>query len=140
MPADVGLLGGLFEAGDEVLGTGGFLGGAGAGALVVVQGGAGVVQGVAWASVASEEECDVVASLPGRVDIAAGLLEFDGLLVVVQGATGVPGLEVEVAKLVVGGGEVFGVVGGEQVQGLLVAVQGVAEVVDEHRFGLAGGA
>ena len=39
-----------------------------------------------------------------------------------------------------GDGEVFGVVGGEQVKGLVVSAQGRVEVVQEHRFGLAGGA
>ena len=35
------------------------------------------------------------------------------------------------------GSETFGVVGGEQVQGLLVAVPGRLEVTQEHRPGLA---
>ena len=35
-----------------------------------------------------------------------------------------------------GDGEVFGVIGGEQVQGLLVAVQGGVEVAQEHRLRL----
>ena len=37
-------------------------------------------------------------------------------------------------------GEVFGVVGGEQVQGLLEPVQGGVEVGQEHRLGFPGGA
>ena len=119
---------------------GGVLGGAGAGALEVVEGGAGVVQGVAGPAVVLEEEGDVVAGLPGAVGVAAGLLVLDGLLVVVQGLAGVPGLTVDDAELVVGGGEVFGVVGGDQAQGLLVAVQGGVEVAQEHRLGCAGGA
>ena len=61
------------------------MGGAGAGALEVVQRGAGVEQRVAGAAVGLEEEGDVVAGLPGAVDVAAGLLVPDGLLVVVQG-------------------------------------------------------
>jgi hypothetical protein len=66
-----------------------------------VQGGAGVVQGVAGAAVVLEEQGDVVAGLPGAVDVAAGFPESDRLLVVVQAAAGVPGLAVDVAELVV---------------------------------------
>ncbi len=101
------------------------MGGAGAGALEVVEGGAGVVQRVAGPPGASEEDGDVVAGQPGAVGVAPGLLVRDGLLVVVQGLPGVPGRVVDEAEVVVDGGEVFGVPGGDQAQGLPVAAQGL---------------
>ena len=114
------------------------LGGAGAHPLEVAQGGAGVEQRVGAAAVAFEEEGDVEAGPPGAVGVAAGLLVGDGLLVVAQGLAGIPRHAVDVAELAVDCGEVFGVVGGEEGQGLLEVVQGGVEVGQEYRLGFPG--
>jgi len=61
VPPGAGLPGGMFEAGDEIPGLGGFTGSARASALEVVQRGACVEQGVVEAVVVLEEDRDVVA-------------------------------------------------------------------------------
>lgn len=55
------------------------------------------------------------------------------------GPGGCPRPVVDLAELVLGGGAVFVVTGGGQFQGLLVAVQGGVEVLEQDQFGLAGG-
>jgi hypothetical protein len=102
----------LLEAGDEPLGVGGLAGGAGSDALVVMDCCAGVVQGVAGTVIALEQESHVEPGLAGSVDVPAGFMVLDGLLVVVQGLPSVPGSAVDVAELVVGDSEIGGVVGG----------------------------
>jgi hypothetical protein len=72
-----------------------------AGALTVVQRRARVVQGVAGTVVGFEEDGDVVAGMPGAVDVATGFFVSDGLLIVVEGLPGIPGLGVDDANLVV---------------------------------------
>jgi hypothetical protein len=105
-----------------------------------VQGGAGVLQGVARAAGGLEEDGDVVAGLPGPVGVAAGYFVPEGLLVVVQRLPGVPGLAVDDTELLVGDPEVSSVVDGKEAQCLLVAVKGRVLVLQQHRLGLAGGA
>src|SRR5580700_832615 len=94
----------LFQIGDELLGAGRLGGGAGPGLLVVVQGGARVVQRVADPAVSGEEERDVVASQPGGVGVPPGFAVLDGLLGVAERLAGVPGAPVDEAELVFGGG------------------------------------
>ena len=89
----------LLEVGDEVPDLGGFLGGAGAGALVVVEGGAGVLQRVLPGRPALEGGGRCCSGLPGAVDVPPGFIVRDGLLEVVQGLPGVPGIAIDDAEL-----------------------------------------
>jgi hypothetical protein len=108
--------------------------GAGADVVEVAQGGVCPVQGVVGAADAGEHDGDVVAGLPGAVGLSAGLEVADGLLVVGQRGAQVPAVGVDDTELVVGGGAVGDVVFGVQVQGLVVAAEGVGEVPSQGGF------
>src|SRR5690242_13596452 len=83
-----------FEVGDESLDRGGVLGGAGAGALEVVEGGASVQQRVADPAGVCEQDGNVVTSLSSAVGILSRLMVSDSLLIVMEGLWGISGLAV----------------------------------------------
>jgi len=80
----------LFEADDTALHLVGVGGRAGSHRAEVLQGGAGVVEGVSVAAVLLEEDRDVLARSSCPVDVAADLLVLDRLLVVANGVGGSP--------------------------------------------------
>ena len=81
------LSGGLFEAGDEVPGSGGVLGGAGAGALEVMEGGAGVMQGVSGTAVVSGHAVFVTLTVIAAI-LVCGAFTAIPLVRTVRASTG----------------------------------------------------
>ena len=73
-----------------------------------------------------------MAGLPGSVDVPAGFLVLDGSLVVAQRLADIPGPREDDAELVLDDCPGFVVVGGGEVQGLLVAAEGGVEVLQQH--------
>jgi hypothetical protein len=109
----------LLQVGDEPLGVGCAGGAAGPDLLMVVQGGAGIQQGVTDAAVPGEEQRDVVANLPGRIYVFPRFEVLDGLLVVAQRLASVTGPTVDVAELALGDGAGLVVAGRGETEGLL---------------------
>jgi hypothetical protein len=101
--------------------------------LVVVQGGAGIQQGVADPASIFQEQGDVVAGLPGSLDVAPGFVLLEGLLVVAHRLAGVTGPAVDDAELVLDAGAHFVVVGGGEAEGLLTVANRSVEVFYQHR-------
>ena len=99
------------QAGDELLGVGCVGVGAGSGLLEVVQGGAGIQEGVTDPAGTGQEQRDVVAGLPRSVDFSASFVVPEGLLVVAQRLAGVTGPAVDDAELVLQNCAKFMIVG-----------------------------
>ena len=90
----------LLQVGDELPCAVCAVGCTGPGLPVVVQGSACIVESVADPGVLGEEDGDVVASLPGYIDVPPGFLVLDGLLVVAKRLAGVTRQAVKVAEII----------------------------------------
>jgi hypothetical protein len=88
----------LFKVGDELPRAVAGVGGTGAGLLVGVQDDACVVQGVPGPAITGKEERDVVACLPGSVDVPPGFFMLEGSLVMTERLWGVTRPPVDAAE------------------------------------------
>lgn len=124
----------------EALGDGGLRCAAGAGLQEIVQGSARVGQRFAVPAVPGEEESNVEAGLAGSVNVSGRLVVPDGPLVVAERLANISGTPIDDTELVFPAAPGRVVVGTSQVQGFLVAAQCVIQVLQQHRFDLAGDA